>query len=102
MIAPCFGHRKEPNVVCGSSNIGVIVTLSGTKAGLFSLIVADDGCLLLFNLRETPPAIRGRFEIGTRVKFPKHESEPTTRAVELVPIAASNDNGLVSAIAPES
>jgi hypothetical protein len=73
------------------------MTFTGTisdfdRGGLFGLIVADDGCLLLFNLRETPPAVRRRFEIGTRVRFSKHASEPTARAVELAALDASKDD----------
>jgi hypothetical protein len=56
------------------------------KAGLFGLIIADDGRLLPFNLRETPPAQRGRFDIGTRVRFSRRAAEPTARAVEVAPI----------------
>jgi hypothetical protein len=73
------------------------MTLTGTVSdldedGLFGLITADDGGLLLFNLRETPPGLRGRFEIGTRVKFIKRASTPIERAVELVPVDVT-DNG---------
>jgi hypothetical protein len=56
------------------------------EAGLFGLIVADDGGVLLFNLWDTPPALRSHFEIGQRVRFTKHTSEPTTRAVDISPI----------------
>jgi hypothetical protein len=67
------------------------MTFTGTvsdfdEAGLFGLIIADDGGLLLFNLRGALPALRSQFEIGTRVTFTKHESEPTVRAVEVAPI----------------
>jgi hypothetical protein len=67
------------------------MTFTGTisdydSVGLFGLILADDGRLLLFNLRATPPGLRSRFEIGTRVRITKHASEPTARAVELAPI----------------
>jgi hypothetical protein len=55
------------------------------SAGLFGLITADDGRLLLFNLRGIPPALRSRFGIGTRVRVTKQTSEPA-RAVELAPI----------------
>jgi hypothetical protein len=46
------------------------MTLNGTisdfdPAGLFGLIITDDGHLLPFNLRETPPALRSRFEISS-------------------------------------
>ena len=81
------------------------VTLTGTvsdfdKDGLFGLIIADDGCLLPFSLHETAPALRGRFGIGTRVKFIKHALRPTARAVELVPIDAADGNGSLRATAP--
>jgi hypothetical protein len=50
------------------------MALTGTvsdfdKAGLFGLIIADDSRLLPFNLREATPALRSRFDIGTRVRF---------------------------------
>jgi hypothetical protein len=70
------------------------------RAGLFGLIVADDGGVLLFNLRETPPALRSRFEIGRRVRFTKHEAEPAARAVEVAPIDESIDGGSLNATAP--
>jgi hypothetical protein len=38
-----------------------------------------------------------RIDVGVRVTFAKHASEPTARAVELVPMAASNANGALSA-----
>jgi hypothetical protein len=43
-------------------DIGVIMTSTGTvsdfdRAGLFGLVIADDGALLPFNLRETPPCV---------------------------------------------
>jgi hypothetical protein len=55
-------------------------------AGLFGLIIADDGRLLPFNLRGTPPALRSRFRIGTRVRFTGSAAAPTARAVEVAPI----------------
>jgi hypothetical protein len=81
------------------------MTCTGTvsdfdKAGLFGLIMADDGGFLLFNLRETSPALRSRFDIGTRVRFTKQASEPTARAIELAPIDALNEGGPSSATAP--
>jgi len=80
------------------SHIGAILTSTGTvsdfdRAGLFGLIIADDGGVLLFNLRETPLALRSRFEIGRRVRFTKHESEPAARAVAVAPIDEWNDGG---------
>jgi hypothetical protein len=73
---------------------GGTMALTGTvsdfdKAGLFGLIAADDGRLLLFNLRGTPAALRNRFDIGTRVSIKKHTAEPIARAVELAPIEDS-------------
>jgi hypothetical protein len=84
--------------------IGAIMTFTGTvsdfdRAGLFGLIVADDGSVLLFNLRETPSAVQRRFEIGTRVRFTKYASELNARAVELAPLDSSDDDGTSSGIA---
>jgi len=81
------------------------VTLTGTVSdfdneGLFGLIIADDGSLLLFNLRQTPAALRDRFETGTRVKFIKQASRPGARAVVVVPLDAADGSGPLSAIAP--
>jgi cold shock CspA family protein len=75
----------------------MIMTCTGTvsdfdRAGLFGLIIADDGGFLLFNLRETPPEMRSRFETGTRVRFARQASEPAERAVELAPIVGSHDS----------
>jgi hypothetical protein len=70
------------------------------RVGLFGLITADDGRVLLFNLRSTPPARRSRFEIGTRVRITKHTSEPAARAVELTPIDGWNDGRSSSLAAP--
>jgi hypothetical protein len=81
------------------------MALTGTisdfdSAGLFGLIMADDGRLLLFNLRETPAALRSRFEVGTRVIITKHTAEPSARAVEVAPIDEWNDGRSSSATAP--
>jgi len=67
------------------------MTFSGTitdldEAGLFGLVVADDGHFLPFNLRETSAELRGRFEVGTRVEFGTRASGHTVRAIELMPI----------------
>jgi hypothetical protein len=83
-----------------------MMTFTGTvsdfdRAGLFGLIVADDGSLLLFNLQEAPPAVRRRFEIGTRVRFTKHASEPNARAVELALLDSSEDDGTSSGTASQ-
>jgi cold shock CspA family protein len=82
------------------------MTFTGTvsdfdRAGLFGLIIADDGGLLLFNLRETPPELRSRVEIGSRVRFTWHASEPTARAVEVAPIDEWNDGGSSTVTAPK-
>jgi hypothetical protein len=82
--------------------IGVSVVFTGIisdfdKAGLFGLITADDGSLLVFNLWETPPALRGRFEVGTRVRFTRNGSEPTARAVEVTRIDQLNEDGASTA-----
>jgi hypothetical protein len=63
------------------------------RAGLFGLITADDGRLLLFNLCGTAPALRGRFKVGTRVRVSRHALEPTARALEVAPIDDGNDAG---------
>ncbi len=81
------------------------MTFTGTvsdfdKTGLFGLIIADAGCLLPFNLRETSPALRSRFKVGTRVRFKKQVAEPTARAVEVAPIEASNGGRLSRATTP--
>jgi len=70
---------------------GVSMALTGTitdfdNAGLFGLILADEGVFFPFNLRETAPALRKQFEVGTRVHFSTRASGPTIRAIELVPI----------------
>jgi hypothetical protein len=69
------------------------------RAGLFGLVMADDGRLLLFNLRRTPPPLRGRFEVGTRVRITEDASEPAARAVELAPIDEWSDGRSSSASA---
>jgi hypothetical protein len=72
------------------------MALTGTisdfdRAGLFGLITADDGRVLLFNLRGTAPALRGRFGVGTRVRINRHALEPIARALEVTPIDEWND-----------
>jgi hypothetical protein len=81
------------------------MTITGTisdfdRAGLFGLIIADDGRVLPFNVREASPALRSRFRIGTRVKISSVASEPTARAVEVAPIDDWNDGRPSSASAP--
>jgi hypothetical protein len=71
------------------------------RAGLFGLIIADDGRLLPFNVRGTPPALRSRFEIGTRVRFTKRAAQPAARAVEVAPIDEWNDGRSSSAGSPK-
>lgn len=83
------------------------MALTGTvsdfdKAGLFGLIAADDGRLLLFNVRGTPAALRNRVEIGTRVRINKHTAEPIARAMEVAPIDQCADRGSSSASAPKA
>jgi hypothetical protein len=94
--------KVEPDTLPIGSDIGAIMTSTGTvsdfdRAGMFGLIIADDGRLLPFNLRGTPPALRSRFEIGTRVRFTKDAKEPTARAVEVAPIEEWGDGRASSA-----
>ncbi len=56
------------------------------STGGFGLIVADDGELLPFSVAAAPPALRRRFGVGTRVAFQMRCSQPSARAVEVVPI----------------
>jgi len=72
------------------------------RAGLFGLITADDGRLLLFNLRGTSPALRGRFEVGTRVRITKQALEPTARALEVAPIDDWQDGRSSGATVPRA
>ena len=62
------------------------------EGGLFGLIIADDGRLLVFNLRKTPPVQRHLFQVGTRVEFTKEVCEPGARAVELVSLHPPDDS----------
>jgi hypothetical protein len=73
------------------------MTATGTvsdfdRGGRFGLIVADDGRLLPFNLSGTPPSLRSRFDVGTRVKFTKYAAQPTARAVNVTPIDDWSDS----------
>jgi hypothetical protein len=71
-----------------SSGVTLIGTISDfDNEGLFGLIFADEGSFFPFSLRETPPPLRGRFKVGTRVKFSTRLSGSTMRATELVPIS---------------
>jgi cold shock CspA family protein len=54
--------------------------------GLFGVINAEDGRLLLFNLRGIPPPLHELFRIGTRVQFVERESDLAPRAISLVPL----------------
>jgi hypothetical protein len=83
-----------------------LVTHTGTvsdfdRAGLFGLIIADDGGFVLFNLRETPPVLRNCFHVGTRVRFTKQAAEPTERAIDLAVIDPSGEDAVSSAINPK-
>ncbi len=51
--------------------------------GQYGLIDADDGGLVLFNLRGVEPLLRDAFGIGTRVKFVEQGAIPAPRAVAL-------------------
>ena len=53
--------------------------------GLFGVIDADDGRLILFNLRSVEPKLRGQFHIGTRVEFVEQGGDPVPRARLLSP-----------------
>jgi hypothetical protein len=55
------------------------------------VIDADDGRLLLFNLRGTPPPLHERFMVGTRVQFAERESDPAQRAISLVPLGVEGN-----------
>lgn len=83
------------------------MTYTGTvsdfdRVGLFGLIIVDDGGFVPFNLRETPSDLRSCFQVGTRVRFRKRASEPTERAVELVPIDPSSEGTATSATHPKA
>jgi hypothetical protein len=54
--------------------------------GHFGVISADDGRLLLFNLRDTPEELHNLIKVGTRAEFTERESDSIARAVALVPI----------------
>jgi len=55
------------------------------KDGLFGLIDADDGRLILFNLRGMEPLIRDLFDVGTRVEFAAQIGNLAPRASALKP-----------------
>jgi mono/diheme cytochrome c family protein len=77
---------------------GVFGMLTGTISdfdaeGLFGVIDADDGRLILFNLRDIRPRLRERFTVGARVKFIERGGESAPRASALLSISA--DDGVV-------
>ncbi len=65
-------------------NTGVISEFD--SEGQFGLIDADDGHLVLFNLRNVEAARRDQFRIGTRVSFDELSAEPAPRAAALEPV----------------
>lgn len=70
-----------------------VTMLTGTisdfdSEGLFGVIDADDGRLVLFNLRTIDAALRDQFRIGTRVEFAEQRGELAPRALAISPIAA--------------
>lgn len=54
--------------------------------GLFGLIAADDGRLLLFNLRGVSLPLRDQFKVGTRVEFVEEAGVSAPRAAALAPV----------------
>ena len=64
--------------------------------GLVGVIDADDGRLLLFNLRGTPPRLHERFRVGTRVQFVERESDSASLAVSLVPRGVEDGLGVTA------
>jgi len=57
--------------------------------GLFGLIDADDGRLVLFNLQGVEPPVRGQFNVGTRVEFVEEIGSLAPRASALSATSAS-------------
>jgi len=53
--------------------------------GQFGVIAADDGRLVLFNLKNIEPPLRGRFKLGTRVEFIEQNGKLGPRASALSP-----------------
>jgi cold shock CspA family protein len=51
--------------------------------GLFGLIDADDGRLVLFNLQDVKPPARDQFHVGTRVEFVEQTGSLAPRASNL-------------------
>ncbi len=58
--------------------------------GLFGLIDADDGHLVLFNVRSFESALRDQFRVGTRVMFDERSGGPAPRAFALAPLIHTN------------
>jgi len=54
--------------------------------GLFGVIDADDGRLVLFNLRGVGPAFREQFTVGARVNFIEEGGDLAPRASALFAI----------------
>lgn len=60
--------------------------------GLFGLIDADDGRLVLFNLQGVEAPARDQFNVGTRVEFVEQIGSPAPRASALSATSASPRN----------
>jgi cold shock CspA family protein len=56
--------------------------------GLFGLIAADDGRLMIFNLRGVTPPLRDQFRVGARVEFVEQKGSLAPRAAALVSVVA--------------
>jgi hypothetical protein len=54
--------------------------------GQFGVIDADDGRMILFNLRGIGPVSREQFTVGARVNFVEKDDELAPRAAALVAI----------------
>jgi hypothetical protein len=55
--------------------------------GLFGVIDADDGRLVLFNLRGLDPDFREQFTVGSRVHFIEQGGDLAPRALSLSALA---------------
>jgi hypothetical protein len=58
------------------------------SVGLFGVIDADDGRLILFNLRGIGPIFREQFTVGARVKFIEQGGDLAPRAAALAAVSA--------------
>jgi len=58
------------------------------SVGLFGVIEADDGRLILFNLRGIGPIFREQFTVGARVKFTEQRGDLGPRASALAAVSA--------------